>query len=78
MLFRSTTNIYSREFYIKRLIGAGIEIIMRADDMLGEIDGVQNIKVSFEIAPSQITSINVQKSYISEYKQYITNNKEES
>lgn len=60
---------FSREYYKERLIGAGLEIIMRADDMLGSIEGVQAVKVSFELNSFEPVSIDVQKTYTSEYVQ---------
>lgn len=65
----------TRESYVDALIQAVEEIKLRADEIIGDIDGQKGIDISFSIEPFEITEISVCKTFISGYKQ---NNKEES
>lgn len=65
----------TRESYVDALIQAVEEIKLRADEIIGDIDGQKSIDISFSIEPFEITEISVHKTFISGHKQ---NNKEES
>jgi hypothetical protein len=65
----------TRESYVDALIQAVEEIKLRADEIIGDIDGQKRIDISFSVDPFEITEISVYKTFISGYKQ---NNKEES
>ena len=58
-----------RESYVLALIQAAEEIKLRADEIVGDIDGQKSIDISFSICPFEITEITVYKTFISGHKQ---------
>lgn len=58
-----------KESYVAALIQAAEEIKLRADEIVGDIDGQKRIDISFSIWPFEITEISVYKTFISGYKQ---------
>ena len=58
-----------RESYVAALIEAAEEIKLRADEIVGDVDGQKCIDISFSIQPFEITEISVCKTFISGYKQ---------
>jgi hypothetical protein len=64
-----------RESYVAALIQATEEIKLRADEIVGDVDGQRSVDISFSIQPFEITEILVTKTFISGHKQ---RNKEES
>lgn len=58
-----------RESYVAALIEAAEEIKIRADEIVGDLDGQRSIYVSFSILPYEITEISVTKFFISGHKQ---------
>lgn len=58
-----------KESYVAALIEAAEEIKIRADEIVGDIDGQKSIDISFSIQPFEITEISVYKTFISGHKQ---------
>lgn len=58
-----------KESYIAALIQAAEEIKLRADEIVGDIDGQKGIDISFSICPFEITEIKVYKTFVSGHKQ---------
>ena len=63
------TTYPDRESYVAALIEAAEEIKIRADEIVGDVDGQRSIDVSFSIQPFEITEISVYKTFISGHKQ---------
>lgn len=58
-----------RESYVAALIEAAEEIKIRADEIVGDVDGQRSIDISFSVWPHEITEISITKTFISGYKQ---------
>ena len=58
-----------KESYVAALIQAAEEIKLRADEIVGDIDGQKGVDISFSICPFEITEITVYKTFISGIKQ---------
>ena len=58
-----------REGYVAALIEAAEEIKIRAEEIVGDINGQKGIDISFSIEPNNITEISVFKTFISGWKQ---------
>ena len=58
-----------RESYVAALIEAAEEIKIRAEEIVGDIDGQKGIDISFSVCPFEITEISVYKTFISGHKQ---------
>lgn len=56
------------EGYVDALCDAADEIKLRAKEIVGDIDGQQSIKVTINMDPGEIITINVFKSFVSAYK----------
>jgi hypothetical protein len=67
MAIRVTTS--DKESYVAALIQAAEEIKLRADEIVGDIDGQKGIDINFSIEPNNITEISVFKTFISGWKQ---------
>jgi hypothetical protein len=59
----------NRDSYIAALIQAAEEIKIRADEIVGDIDGQRSIYISFSLRPFEVTEISVYKTFISGWKQ---------
>lgn len=58
-----------RESYVAALIEAAEEIKIRADEIVGDVNGQKSIDISFSIQPFEFTEISVYKTFISGWKQ---------
>ena len=57
------------ESYVAALIQAAEEIKIRAEEIVGDIDGQKDIDISFSVRPFEVTEITVYKTFISGHKQ---------
>jgi hypothetical protein len=57
--------------YVEALRIAADEIILRAEEIIGDIEGQQSINVTINFRPDEIVTIDVYKTFISGYKQHI-------
>lgn len=69
MIIRTTSP--TSEGYVDALCDAADEIKLRAKEIVGDIDGQQSIKVTINMVPGEIITINVFKSFVSAYKKRI-------
>ena len=60
--------------YTAALVTAAEEIKLRADDMVGEIDGVRRIMVQIDLTPDEIVTVKTVKFYTAGWKQRSNNN----
>ena len=58
-----------KEGYVAALIEAAEEIKLRAEEIVGDVDGQKRIDISFSIRPSEVTDIVINKVFISGFKQ---------
>ena len=65
------------EHFVEALCEAAKEIIWRAEEIIGDIEGQQNITVTINLRPAEIVTIDVYKAFISGYKQHISYSKED-
>ena len=56
---------FSHEYYVQQLKKAAKEIELRAEEIVGDIDGVTAIKLSTELSPDCLTTIIISKEYVS-------------
>mgnify|MGYP001195772142 CR=1 len=66
MIIRTT--LPASEGYVDALCDAADEIKLRAKEIIGDIDGQQSIKVTINMNPGEIITIDVFKSFVSAYK----------
>ena len=59
------------EHFVEALCEAAKEIIWRAEEIIGDIEGQQNITVTINLRPAEIVTIDVYKTFISGFKQHI-------
>ena len=57
--------------YLEALRIAANELILRAEEIIGDIEGQQSIIVTINFRPAEIVTIDVYKTFISGYKQQI-------
>lgn len=55
----------THESYVEALCQAADEIKLRADEMIGEVNGVRQVSISLSINPHEITDIEITKTFIS-------------
>jgi hypothetical protein len=66
---------HTSQSYIEALCEAADEIKLRAEEIIGDVDGQQNITVRINLNPHEVVTIDVFKTFISGWKQF---KKEES
>lgn len=57
--------------YVEALRIAANELILRAEEIIGDIEGQQSIIVTINFKPDEIVTIDVYKTFISGFKQRI-------
>lgn len=58
----------SREIYVELLCQAADEIKLRSDEIIGDIDGKTDIKVTINIGYEELFTIDTTSTYISGWK----------
>lgn len=62
---------FTSKDYVEALRIAANEVILRAEEIIGDIEGQQSISVTINFRPAEIVTIDVYKTFISGFKQHI-------
>ena len=66
---------FTSKDYVEALRIAANELILRAEEIIGDIEGQQSIIVTINFRPAEIVTIDVYKTFISGFKQHIVYDK---